>query len=168
MKHGSISKQCLGTVLNVTISWHGIAVTILRSPITDYNSDTSAKYNKDLHDNICSTKLNNNTWSYTGNCAKCSIIDVTVLLLWSYPGNGAKYVSRLFVYQSSPCLRSVWKIRWKGMTQFIRNFFWRLGWFVGRKLPGCWQLKDKKNSTSTIINHLLERIDVTVICLIFL
>ena len=39
------------------------------------------------------------------------------------------------------------------MTQFIRNFFWRSGWSVGTKLPVCWQLKDKKNSPSTINNH---------------
>ena len=30
------------------------------------------------------------------------------------------------------------------------------------KLFGCWQLKDKKNSPSTINNHLLELIGVTV------
>ena len=31
----------------------------------------------------------------------------------------------------------------------------------------CWQLKDKKNSPSTINNHLLERIGVTVISPLF-
>ena len=39
------------------------------------------------------------------------------------------------------------------MTQSIQNF-WQLGWSIGTKLPGCWQLKNK-NSLTTIYNHLL-------------
>ena len=39
------------------------------------------------------------------------------------------------------------------MTQSIRNFL-RSGWSVGTKVPGCWRFK-KKNSPSTINNHLL-------------
>ena len=39
------------------------------------------------------------------------------------------------------------------MTQSIRNFFWRSGWSVGTKLPGCWQLENK-NSPLIINNHL--------------
>ena len=41
------------------------------------------------------------------------------------------------------------------MTLSIRNFFQRSGRFVKTKLSGCWQLKDKKNSPSTINNHSL-------------
>ena len=36
------------------------------------------------------------------------------------------------------------------------------------KFPGCWQLKDKNNCPSTINNHLLEPIDVTIIHPIYL
>ena len=37
----------------------------------------------------------------------------------------------------------------------IRKFFWRSGWSFGTNLAGCWQLKNKKNSPSTINYHLL-------------
>ena len=58
-------------VLNVIISWHGTTITISQSrlpiPIPASN----------VYDKTCGTKRNNN--------------------VWSYPGNGAKCVSRLFV-----------------------------------------------------------------------
>ena len=40
------------------------------------------------------------------------------------------------------------------MTQSIQNF-WRSSWSVWTMLPGCWQLKNKNNSSSTINNHRL-------------
>ena len=83
---------CNATVPNVTISWHGATVTISQSPIP--NAGTSAKAYTIGHDNICGTKYNNNDWSYPGIRAKYGTIVVTVLLLWSYPGNGTKCVSR--------------------------------------------------------------------------
>ena len=68
---------------NVTISWHGSTVTISLSPIP--NADTSAKCNIVVYYNTCCTKCNNNDWSCPINGAKCDLIVVTVLLLWSYP-----------------------------------------------------------------------------------
>ena len=47
------------------------------------------------------------------------------------------------------------------MTQSIWNFFWWSGWSIGTKFPGCWQLKDKKNSPSTINNHLLFNVQTS-------
>ena len=38
-----------------------------------------------------------------------------------------------------------------------------VGVFRWNKLPGCWQLKDKKNSPLTIKNHLLEHNKVTTV-----
>ena len=94
-------------VLNATISWHSTTVTILQSLITN----TSAKYDTIVHDNICGTKCsnnnNNNNYYY----------------YWSYPSNSAKYVSRLFVYQSSLCPYCVCNIHNWRKTQFIWNFF---------------------------------------------
>ena len=66
-----------GSVLNVTISWYGITVTISQSWQQQH-----AKYNTIVHDNTC-TKWNNNDWSYPGYGSKCGIIVVMVLLLWS-------------------------------------------------------------------------------------
>ena len=103
-------------------------ITISQFPITD--ADTSDKCNTVVHDNFCRTKCDNNN-------------------NWSYPGNGAKYVSKLFVYQSSLCPRCIWKIVNDTIHPEIR-----------------WN-KDKKNSPSIINNHSLERIGVTVICPIF-
>ena len=108
--------------------------------VTITNADTSAKYNTVVHDNICGTKCNNNDSSYPGNGAKCGTIVVTVLFLRSYPGNVVKCVSREFI--NPLCPRWVWKIHRGGMTQFIQNFFQRLGWFAQTKLLVCWQLKD--------------------------
>ena len=68
----------------------------------------------------------------------------------SNPGNDAKCIFEQVDYQSCQCPCCVWKIHRRGMTQSTRNF-WRSGWFVGTKL----QLKNKKNSPSTINNHLL-------------
>ena len=75
----------------------------------------------------------------SGNSGKCGTIVVTVLLLWSHPGNGAK------------CPRSA---SWQEETQSIQDFFWRSWWSVGTKLHGRWQLKNGENSPSTINNHL--------------
>ena len=61
--------------------------------VTTTNTNTCAKCNTVVHNDICSTKCNNNDWSYPGNGAKCGTI-VTVLLLWSYPGTGTKCFSR--------------------------------------------------------------------------
>ena len=47
-----------GTALNVTISWHGTTVTILRFSI--HNAGTSAKCITIVPDNIYGTKCNNN------------------------------------------------------------------------------------------------------------
>ena len=93
-----------GSVLNVTISWYGITVTISQSWQQQH-----AKYNTIVHDNTC-TKWNNNDWSYPGYGSKCGIIVVMVLLLWSYPGYSTKCDSSLFVYQSSLCPCCVWNI----------------------------------------------------------
>ena len=41
------------------------------------------------------------------------------------------------------------------MIQTTRNFFWRSGWSVEQSCLGRWLLKNKKNSPSTINNHLL-------------
>ena len=57
--------------------------------ITSTNVGTSTKCNTIVHDNIYGTKCNNNNLSYPGDSAKCDSIVVMVLLLWSYPGNGA-------------------------------------------------------------------------------
>ena len=87
-----------GTKCNNILVWHhcnNIADTTT-------NVDTSTKCNTAVYDNICGTKCNNYL-CYPGNCSKCCIIVVTALLLWSYPGNGAKCDSRYFVYQSSLC-----------------------------------------------------------------
>ena len=156
---------CSGTVLNVRISWHETSITKSRSPITDCDIDTSAKCNTVMHENVYGT---NDYWPYPGNGAKCDSVVITILLLWSYLGNSAKCVSRLFVYHSFRCPRFVWMILRERITQFIRIFFRRSGWFFGTKLPGSWRHLDKKNSPRTINNHLLERIGVKVICPIFL
>ena len=82
----------LGSVLNVIISWHSTNVTILRSTTT--NGDISTKCNPVVKDSICGTKCNNNNWSYPSNRAKYDTIVVTVILLWSYPGNSTKCISK--------------------------------------------------------------------------
>ena len=76
--------------------WHG-AITKYTAryhcnniAVTTTNTDTNAKANTFLHDNICGTKSINNDWSYPGNGTKCSTISATVLLVWSYLVNGTK------------------------------------------------------------------------------
>ena len=48
------------------------------------NASTSVKAYTIVHNNICSTKYNNNDWSYPGNSAKCSTI-----VVWSYANHAA-------------------------------------------------------------------------------
>ena len=137
----------MGTVLNVTISWHGTTVTILQSQVPAPNVIP-----------LCMT-----TFSVPNVIIMIGLILVTapnavrwlslyfyfVLVLVKTPNT---FPDSLFI--NSLCPRWVWKFHRKGMTQFIQNFFCRLGWSVGIKLPQCWQLKDKKNSQSTMNNHL--------------
>ena len=59
--------------------------------VTDINADACANCNTVVHDNICGTKCNDNNWSYNSNGAEYVTLVVTLLLLWSFPGNGAKY-----------------------------------------------------------------------------
>ena len=61
------------TKCNNLLAWHHCNSII----ITTTNAKTSVKYNTIMHDNICNTKCNNNDWFY--------------------PGNGTKYISRLFI-----------------------------------------------------------------------
>ena len=108
MTHGFLSmirKPNVSAVICDTIaSWHHCyyhlvwssnvilycSMVTICNTITDANASASAKCDTIVHDNICGTKCNNNNWSY--------------------PGNGAKCISRLFVYQSSLSLHCVWKI----------------------------------------------------------
>ena len=92
----------LGVVLRVTLSFgYGTKCNNISArhhcnniAVSDTQADTRAKCNTVVHDNICGTKCSNNDWSYPVNGAKGSTIVAVVLLLWSYPGNSAKCVSR--------------------------------------------------------------------------
>ena len=120
---GSICNTMLNTIQYVILSFHSIkcetlfwgrlsfvTVSIRSCTITKYtadhhcnsiaasitNTDSCNKCN--VYDNIFGNRCNNNDWSYPDNGSKYSTIVFTVLLLWSFLGNGAKYVSRLFIY----------------------------------------------------------------------
>ena len=121
-----------------TISWHGTTVTILQSPIP--NAGASVKCNTVVQD-ICGTK--------------CNVIIIIIII-------GLVLVTALNTFPDSLFINPL-----RAYAVFKRSTEWS-GWFVGTKLPGCCQLRGKKNSPSTINNHLLERICVTVIWPIFL
>ena len=107
--------------LNVTISWHGTAVTLSRSRLPTSIPAANVK-----NRNTCSTKCNNNDWCGPGNG---DTIDVTVLLLWFYPSNGANAFPDSFLILSAPTvslkdpqirngtiLLTVGMIRWNKVT----------------------------------------------------
>ena len=133
-------------------------------------TDTNAKCITIVYDNICGTKYNT--------------IIATVLLLWSYPDNGTKcdtmasngslfwswlldyYIRFRVVCLSIPSVPTLcFKDPPIGDNTIHPTVLLAVGVIRGNK---CWQLKDKKNSPSTINNHLLERIGVAIICPIYL
>ena len=109
----------------------------------------------------------------------CNNIVVTILLLWSYPSNGTKCDTMAgnssllwpWLCDHHMCFQVVCLSIFSVPTLCLKdpqigNDTIHLKLLIVGVVR--WQLEDKKNSLSTINNHLLERIGVTVICPIYL